>query len=408
MTVKKPLEGIKVVELGTFIAVPTATRWLADWGAEVIKIEGLMGDDWRYAGPGFKTPKDDDENPIFTVQNANKKLLALNLKTEEGLKILFDLLKEADVFITNVRLKSLDKMGISYESIKAVNQKIIYTHFTGYGYEGPDASRPGFDMAAFWARTGAMLDWGSKGDFPIKPLGGFGDSAVSSIVAMGILAALFGRTVHGTGTFLTTSLYGAGVWYNATGVVATQEIYGAEYPKHKMTPGSPTNHIYQSSDDQWVIVTLGNYERQAAGFYRLLGLDSFADDPNTATIPILQSHPDTLKALMEALYATFRTKTMDEWTKIFDQADIVYEVLKHNADVSKDEQAWANNYLTHVTFESGTKAVMPNLPVQFSEYDTFDRYQPTGRIGRDSESILTDLGYSSEDIDQLINKNVTI
>ena len=111
---------------------------------------------------------------------------------------------------------------------------------------------------------------------------------------------------------------------------------------------------------------------------------------------------------MEALYATFRTKTMDEWTKIFDQADIVYEVLKHNADVSKDEQAWANNYLTHVTFESGTKAVMPNLPVQFSEYDTFDRYQPTGRIGRDSESILTDLGYSSEDIDQLINKNVTI
>lgn len=407
MTQLKPLTGIKVVELGTFIAVPTATRWLADWGAEVIKIEGLTGDEWRYAAPGFKTPMLDDENPIFTVQNANKKLLALNLKTDQGLKILFDLIKEADVFITNVRLKSLDKMGISYDSIKAVNEKIIYTHFTGYGYQGPDAARPGFDMAAFWARTGAMIDWGSRGDFPIKPLGGFGDSTVASMIALGIMGALYGRAVHGKGTFLTSSLYGAGIWYNATGVVATQEIYGAEYPKHKMAPGSPTNHIYQSSDDQWVIVTLANYERQAAGFYRLLGLDQFAEDPKTATIPILQSNPDTLKALMEAIYARFRTKPMDEWTQMFDEADIVYEVLKHNADVSKDEQAWANNYLTHVDFKTGTRAVMPNLPVQFSEYDTFDAYEPAGRIGRDSAEILGNLGYSNEEIETFVSNKVT-
>ncbi|HEL2575985.1 TPA: CoA transferase [Streptococcus suis] len=408
MSLKKPLEGIKVVELGTFIAVPTATRWLADWGAEVIKIEGLQGDDWRHIGPGFRTPKADDENPLFTVQNANKKLLALNLKTKEGLKILFDLIKEADVFITNVRLKSLEKMNISYETVKAVNEKIIYAHFTGYGYEGPAASRPGFDMAAFWARTGAMVDWGSKGDFPIKPLGGFGDSTVASVIALGIMGALYGRTVSGKGTFLTSSLYGTGIWYNATGVVATQERYGAEYPKHKMAPGSPTNHIYQSSDDQWVIITLGNYERQAPDFYRLLGLDEYAEHPDTETIAILQAHPDTLKELMEKLYQVFRTKTMAEWTALFDEADIVYEVLKHNADVSKDEQAWANNYLREVTFESGNTAVMPNLPVTFSEYDTFDSYQPTGRIGRDSEEILKALGYSDEEFKAFIDSNVTL
>ena len=150
----KPLEGIKVVELGTHVAVPMAARLMADWGAEVIKVESLTGDLWRSYGLNVKTPVTDEENPIFAVPNANKRLIALNLKTDKG---------REDVFMSNVRLKGLKGLGLDYESLSRRFPKLVYFHFTGYGYDGPWAKRPGFDIAAFWS-AGAMI--GRRTPFP--------------------------------------------------------------------------------------------------------------------------------------------------------------------------------------------------------------------------------------------------
>ena len=154
----KPLEGVKVIDLTYFVAGPGAARILADWGADVIKVEGLKGEEWRILGKNYGIPYTAEENALFTAQNANKKFIALDLKKEDGKEALLKLLENADVFISNVRLKSLVKMGLDYDSLKERFPRLIYCHFTGFGYEGPDAARPGFDMAAFWARSGAIVD----------------------------------------------------------------------------------------------------------------------------------------------------------------------------------------------------------------------------------------------------------
>lgn len=158
--VHTPLEGLRVVELGTHVAVPSSARLLAEYGADVIKVESLIGDDWRRSGLNVGLCIDDFCNTVFTIQNNGKKLIALDLKTPEGKDILLKLLERADVFVTNVRMKSLQKLGLDYDTLQKAFPRLIYCHFTGYGHRGPDADRPGFDVAAFWSRVGAgWIGW---------------------------------------------------------------------------------------------------------------------------------------------------------------------------------------------------------------------------------------------------------
>ena len=145
-----PLEGIKVVELATVVAAPTAGRMLCAYGAEVIKVENLIGDDLRRAGEFERVVCEDYKNPIFTIQNSGKKLVALNLKSEEGKRAMLKLLEDADVFLSNVRAASLARLGLDYETLSAAYPGLIYAHFSGFGPKGPSAADPGFDSTAFW------------------------------------------------------------------------------------------------------------------------------------------------------------------------------------------------------------------------------------------------------------------
>ena len=166
--------------MSTVVAGPTTARMLCAYGAEVIKVEGLDGDVMRVGGVHEYTPYDDDLNPLFTIHNSNKKFISLNYKTDEGKKILLDLINGADIFITNVREKSLIRNGLDYETIKETNPSLIYAHFKGYGDKGPAANDPGFDISAFWMRSGPLGDWQTKGSFPFLPTYAFGDMATSS------------------------------------------------------------------------------------------------------------------------------------------------------------------------------------------------------------------------------------
>ncbi len=145
---KLPLEGLKVIELGTHFAVPSVTRMLADWGAEVVKVESIAGDAWRIVGRNQKCPITDEENPFFMVPNANKKFVALNLKEEQGKEALIKLIGTAEIFISNMRMPALTKLGFDYQQLSKRYPELIYVHFTGYGYKGPDAAKPGFDWQA--------------------------------------------------------------------------------------------------------------------------------------------------------------------------------------------------------------------------------------------------------------------
>lgn len=402
MTISLPLEGLKVVELGTHMAVPSATRFLADWGAEVIKVESLRGDEWRTIGNLYKTTASDEENPLFTVANANKKFIAIDLKNSHGKKIMIDLLKSADAFVTNVRLKSLEKMGLGYADVKTINQKIIYFHFTGFGYNGPDKDRPGFDMAAYWARSGAMVDYGDTGAYPIKPFGGFGDSTTGANIAAGVLAGLQGREKTGKGTFVSSSLLSSALWYNSTAVVVSQKKYGYQLPNDRNTPMNPFSHIYKCKDNEFINITTLDYDGKWVEITALLNLETYKDDDRFNT---LRSAQKNITELMPILNQAFKQKTCDEWIAILKKTNIVYEKLFHFKDVANDQQAWQNNFLKEVCFENNEKAMLPTTPVHFSNYD-LGAYHTTGIIGRDSQKVLADIGYGTNKYRNLLKDGV--
>lgn len=399
---KLPLEGVKVVELGTHLVVPNASRIMADWGAEVIKVEGLTGDLWRITGLQYSTPVTDNENPLFAEENANKKFIAIDLKTEEGIEILKKLINKTDVFMSNVRMNSLVKMGFDYDNLKSINEKIIYAHFSGYGSDGPDAPRPGFDLAAYWARSGTMCDWVNAGDFPFRPPGGYGDAVCGSTLVTGILAALYAREQSGKGTFVTCSLYGAGLWYNQVGIISAEPHYGNQYPKSKMKPVNPFSHIYKCKDDEWIIITVSSYNTDNyAKCCKILGMEEFIEDERYNNLKNVKNH---IEEFVNIINEKFMQKTRDEWQKLFTEEDIVNENLVHAKDVIKDPQAWANGYLRNVTYpESGNITAFPTFPVQFKDYKV-ERFDLPGAIGRDTKDILQKFGYTEKEYEELVAK----
>jgi crotonobetainyl-CoA:carnitine CoA-transferase CaiB-like acyl-CoA transferase len=401
-----PLEGIRVVELGTNFAVPLATRLLADWGAEIIKVEGIDGDPLRTRGmQNYQCPIDDDENPIFVVPNANKKFVCIDLKAPDGRQAMLRLIETADVFISNVRYKSLSRLGLGYEALSQINPKLIYAHLSGYGNEGEEAWRPGYDLTAFWARSGALVDWTEIGGYPFKPAGAFGDFVVSMGVASGILAAVIGRASTGTGTRLDVSLYSAGVWYNAINVVSTQERYGNKYPKSKLLPHNPLACTYMGSDGNWLMIIANPFVKYFDTICGVLGLHDLVGSPVYGDIKKLKSDDMLMQQLVARISEAFSHKTTDEWYRLFNENDIPCEYLYHHADVSQDAQAWANGYLQNVTFENGAQVVMPSTPVKFYHFASRS-YDTRCRLGMHTQQVLEACGYCAKDIAQMADAKI--
>lgn len=393
---KLPLEGVKVVEMGTVVAAPTTARVLCAYGAEVIKVETLDGDVMRLAGTHEFTPYEDDLNPLFTIHNSNKKFLSLNFKTPEGKKILMDLLKDADVFITNVREKSLLRNGLDYETLKAWNPGLIYAHFLGYGDKGPVASNPGFDISAFWLRSGPIADWQTHGSFPFLPTYAFGDMATSSSFLAGILMALYAKKETGLGTKVNTSLFASGIWCNAIGVVSHQPQFGGDRPNDPLRPSDPFCHFYECSDGKWIGVFDNEYRRELPKFANLFGMPELADDPRAASLEALHE-TDFVVEVVTRLNAIFKTKPVAEWEAFLSENNVSCERMRSIRDVSTDEQAIANGYVRKVAFKDDLEVMMPCPPMQFSEY-AMRPYTSAGRLGADTDSIFHDLGYTDTEI----------
>lgn len=399
----RPLEGIKVVELGTHIAVPMAARLLADWGAEVIKVESLTGDLWRCYGLNVRTPVTDEENPIFSVPNANKKLVSLNLKEEEGREILFKLLEDADVFMSNVRLKGLNGLGLDYESVSERFPRLVYFHFTGYGYEGPWAKRPGFDIAAFWSAGGMIGSWTREGSEPFAPSAAFGDATVASMAAAGILAGVVGSKASGKGCYLTTSLFAAAMWYNFGDVIAGQPQYGLCRPAKQEARGNanPFLYPYTCGDGKRVYLAALEFERNYARCLKVLELEQYLDDERYNTLPAYIRHSEEF---MEITRAAFLKQPAAEWVRRFNQADIVIQEVVTSSELCGLEQAWAERLLSKEEYPGHTTA-LPNTPVKFIGEESA-RTRQVGGIGCDTRAVLAGLDYSEERMADLAQRNI--
>ena len=399
----KPLQGVRVVEMGTHIVVPIAARIMSDWGAEIIKIEMPGGEQGRTTGRLAGIPQGDGENVMYAITNSGKEMVSLNLKTEEGKEILFRLLSEADVFMSNVRWGAIERMGLDYETLHKEFPRLIYFHFTGFGYEGPDAGRPGLDNAAFFAKTGLLADYPQVGERPMMSFNTYGDTITANGVLSAITTALYHRERTGEGMRLTTSLYAMGIWCNYYNIVACQEAYGKyEMPRDVTHNTNPLGEIYQCSDGRWILLSANHsqYER----LMKAMDLPELISDTRFSTYGTMV---ENYKEFFRILTDRFLTKTSEEWDRRLGKADVIYQKLMHASEVSKCEQAWANGYLSHVDMANGVRAVVPNSPIYFWGWER-PQTLPAHSAGQDSSIVLKRFGYSDEEIAALKSSGIVV
>lgn len=393
----KPLEGIKVVDLTTYLAAPTTVRVLGEWGADCIKIESAKGDPARTQGAVFNMPFTDDENLAFDVANMNKRFITLNLKTDKGREICYRLLEEADVFVTNTRTKSLVKLGLDYDTLKDRFPKLIFAQVLGYGEKGPEKDTAGFDVTCYMARGGVFGTTVNRGDAPMIPTNGFGDFQVSLALASGICAALYRREKSGLGDKVTVGLHHAAVYALSTGVISAQ--YGNQYPKSRKEVPNPFNNVFRTKDEKWVCVCCPEYDRDYEKIMTLLGCPEMLGDERYIHCAEVNNHHRN-KEVTDVLDKAIARFTRDELMKLFKEHDLPCEAAYEPLDIYKDEQALANNVLAKIPYPSGER-FMPTNPVNFASLGV-PEYQIGGSQGAHTVEIMKHLGYSQEEIEEAI------
>lgn len=392
----KPLEGIKVVELATYFAAPMCGRILADWGAEVIKVEGPKGDPYRTAYRGQRTPQYEDGCPSFDLENANKKFVCLDAKHPDGHAALMKLVADCDIFITNNRPNALKKMSMTYEDVIAVNPKVVYADLTGYGTSGPLKDKPGYDYTAFFSRSGMMADMSAKGGNVMSTVAGFGDHICAITLAAGICAALVKAKTTGVGEHVSTALYQSAIFVQSNGLLCT--YYGREYPRDHFDCNSPLMTCYRCKDGEWVYLSAPEYNK----FWPKICRDIFkrpdlAEDPRYITIDVANNHKAEAVADLDLVFAEHDSAY---WIAQFEANDIPHERLAHYKDVLADEQAWANNFLLEHTYAGGQKGVFASTPVSFASVGV-PEFKPGGKTGADTDQVLAAAGYQPEEIESL-------
>ena len=391
MSVHKPLEGIKVVELASFVAAPAAGRMLAEMGADVIRVESTAGDPWRFYGVNCGLPVADEENPLFDLYNLGKRDIQLDTKTPEGKEILLRLLGEADVFITNNRLKSLVRAGLDYDSLKDRFPKLIYGLVTGYGQTGPDVDAPGYDGVAFFSRSGMLADMAEPGGYPASAPGCVGDGATGAALFGGICAALLNRERTGMGDFVETSLFGNAVWL--CGTMSAFEQYGYHYPKKRFEMGALYT-FYKCKDGEWLHLAVTQHDRYWKPLAEALNVPELAEDERFKNAALISRNRAQLIPLLEQAFSQF---DYDEIAARLRERDIVFDRMRHYRELAADPQAVANGFVKEHIYENGHSFMMAMLPVHMRNMDETG----TGRgpqMGEHTDEILKQYGYSEEAI----------
>jgi len=388
-------EGLKVLDCGSFIAAPAAATILSDFGADVIKIEPPGAGDPYRAVPRLPTSPQSDENYAWMLASRNKRGLALDLGKPAAQEIMRRLISAADVFITNFPAAVRKKFGLTYKDLASLNERLIYASFTGYGEKGDESSKPGFDITAWWARSGLMD--GVRSDAkapPARPLTGMGDHPSGISLYASILMGLYQRQVTGKGAHVGTSLIANGIWSN--GVMAQAALCGARFidrPPREQALNAFTNY-YRCRDGRWLILTILNEERHWPVMAKCMAREELISDPRFATKGDRISHAIELTAIFDEAFAT---KDRSEWRVILTSAGIVFDVVASAQDIPSDEQLMANEIL--VPF-AGESALTVTSPLFMAGQAKIKPRRPPN-VGEHSDEILRETGYDASSIDQL-------
>ena len=401
--VKRPLEGIKVVEMATFIAVPAVGRILADLGAEVIKIESAKGDNLRYTAPNEGRPSDPHEDINFDLENGGKKGIVVDLRTDKGREVLFKLLDDADVFLTNWRPQALARKNLTYDDLKGRYPSLVYASLTGYGEKGPDKDLPGFDYTAFFARSGWSGSLYQKGTVPSNLIPALGDHQGALALTVGVLAALFRAKTTGMGEKVYTNLLHIAVWVQSFQIQGAQygdEFGGVSYPFDRRDNQLPYQPAVQTKDGRFLQVMGPNFGIYYSLIMKAIGREDVLDDP------VLSDQKEMIRTgrvgeAYDIIQEGFKQKTAAEWAPILTELDIPFALCKTYEEVVKDEQAWANDVFCEVDYPRGPKA-MVRTPIDLEE-TPLPEYEKAPLLGADTVSVLEGLGYEQSEIQAMID-----
>jgi len=389
------LEGLKVVELATYIAAPGACGILADWGAEVVKVESPKGDPIRAffseLGEEFTT------NPVFEMDNRGKRGVVLDIAQPLGREALIRLLGEADVFLTNTRPGALKRARLDYETLKAVNPRLIYCSVTGYGLQGPEADRPGFDIAAFWARAGVAGLTIPKGYEPFPIRTGTGDHVTSLATVSAVLAALYERERTGQGRLVETSLMRAGV-YSVSSDMAIQLRYGRiASNRTRKAQINPTSNFFKTGDGRWLVLVPRQGGRDWRDLARALGRPEIVEDPRFASHALRRANAE---ALVEVFDDAFAALAYEQAAKVLDDFDFVWAPVQTPRELADDPQAEAAGCFIDATDGSGSSFRAPAVPARFPGAVTGPK-GPAPALGQHTDAVLSEAGYSEAEIAEM-------
>jgi len=393
--VARALEGIRVIDLTVWFQGPVAAQHLADFGAEVIKVERPKTGDQGRGVRSIKALPVGDWNQYFLVINRNKKSLALDLKKPEGREIMYRLVEESDVFLSNLGLPLLESWELGYEKLSEVNPRLVYATNTGYGRLG-GVHKPSFDMTV-QALTGLMARLGEPDQPPIYLGMGSGDAYGGMMSALGIMLALHHRRRTGKGQWVDASLYGAQLFLTAPSLQAYLATGSERYSKQQPREAAP-NPLWNtySCKDKWIFLCLTNEDKN------WLQLCQGLDDPELAKEPRFDSaekRRQNARALIERLDEKLKQRDAAEWMERWKPLGIIASPICNLADLGSDPQAWENDYFVEAYCEEVQRQVqVRGLPIGLSKTPgVVNTLGP--ELGQDTELILADtLGYSWDQI----------
>lgn len=395
----KPLfEGLKVVDAASVIAAPAAAMMLADFGADVIKIEKPeRGDMLRILSNMPGTPKE-CRNYMWDMDGRNKRSIALNLKTPQGEKILHELADWCDVFITNMPYPSRIEFKATYEDLKITNPTMIYASLTAYGELGEERDRKAFDQLAYWARSGLMDLMREPGTKPTQGLPGMGDHPTAVAIYAGIVTALLKRERTGEGSFVQTSLLANGLWSNAA--IAQGVMAGADMERYRAATEVPgvTMQGYQAKDGRWLQLNMVRTEQLLSVLFTVMGAEDLLVDPRFASMRDMYMNR---REAGEAIQAIIETRTSAEWMKLFDEADLPVNLMALVDESPTDDQVLKNRIAIIPDKDSVGVPLLMNHPIQVSGAEHAQVVAAPG-LGEHSEEILAELGYDQNAVAELI------
>lgn len=386
------LEGIRVVEVAEWTFVPIAGSVLADWGADVIKVEHREGGDPQ-RGLLSMLAMDGAINPFMEVANRGKRSVGIDLNTEGGRETLYKLVASADVFLTSLRTRARKKLGIEPEDLLKIKPDLIYGRGTGFGLQGPDANKGGYDEPVTWCRAGISARMTPPDGHPPAMPGSIGDINGGTQIAGAVAAALVKRLRTGKGSIVDNSLYSVGAWIMCQSIVGTYNGPAPGY-RDRSQVGNPLVNQYRTKDNRWLSLCLIQADAWWQDFCEHIGREDLIDDPRFNNMKVRNENG---KACMEELDKTFAEKTLDEWRAAMDTMVGVWSPLQTIDEVVKDEQALVNGIVTPVKMGDTSSYMAAASPAQFDEQLIGD-LQGCPEPGQHTEEVLLELGMEWDEI----------